>query len=377
MAEKIQVFSPAFRVEECLDQIRECLELGWSGMGFKTIEMEKAWCAYTGLPHAHFLNSATAALHVAVAMLKARNGWKDGDEIICTPLTFVSSNHVVLYERMKPVFADVDRHLCLDPEDIERKITARTRAVLFVALGGNTGQYEAVAKLCKQRGLMLILDAAHAAGTKLHGKDPGFWADVACYSYQAVKNLPTADSGMVCFNDAELDAEARKFSWLGINKDTYARAQSGNYKWKYGVDYVGYKYNGNSVMAAMALVGLKYLDQDNVRRREIAAHYADAFAGLDTIEQIPTADGCVSAQHLYQIMVDDRDGLLEHLNRRDIFPGVHYLANTDYEMYAYAQGSCPRASRAADRLITLPIHLRMSNDDVERVARAVKERVGG
>ncbi len=371
MADKIQVFTPSFRVEECLEQIRECLEIGWSGMGFKTVEMEKAWNDYTGLPHSHFLNSATAALHIAVAMLKRKHGWADGDEIICTPLTFVSSNHAVMYENMKVVFADVDEHLCMDPADIERKIGPRTRAVMFVALGGNTGRLKEVAKLCKDRGLPLILDAAHMAGSKLDGKDPGHWADVTCYSFQAVKNLPTADSGMVCFQDKTLDEEARKFSWLGINKDTYARAQQGNYKWKYGVDYVGFKYNGSAVMGAMALVGLKYLDVDNVRRRDIAALYDARFAGAGAIETVPMAADCIPSRHLYQIMLDDRDGLMAHLNAAEIFPGVHYRDNTEYDMYAYGKGTCPKAERASDRLITLPIHLRLSDDDVNRVADEV------
>lgn len=371
MAEKIQVFTPLFRVDECLEQIRECLEIGWSGMGFKTVEMEKAWSAYTGLPHSHFLNSATAALHIAVAMLKRKHGWADGDEVICTPLTFVSSNHAPMYENMKVVFADVDEHLCMDPADIERKIGPRTRAVMFVALGGNTGQLPAVAKLCAERGLPLILDAAHMSGSKLEGRDPGHWADVTCYSFQAVKNLPTADSGMICFKDAELDAEARKFSWLGINKDTFARAAQGNYKWKYGVDYVGYKYNGSAIMGAMALVGLKYLDEDNARRREIAALYDARFQGVAGIDRVPIATGCIPSRHLYQIMIDDRDGLMEHLNKADIFPGVHYRDNTEYDMFAYGQGTCPRAARASDRLITLPIHLRLSDADVNRVADEV------
>ena len=371
MADKIQVFTPSFRVEECLEQIRECLEIGWSGMGFKTVEMEKAWNDYTGLPHSHFLNSATAALHIAVAMLKRKHGWADGDEIICTPLTFVSSNHAVMYENMKVVFADVDEQLCMDPADIERKIGPRTRAVMFVALGGNTGRLKEVAKLCKDRGLPLILDAAHMAGSKLDGKDPGHWADVTCYSFQAVKNLPTADSGMVCFMDKELDEEARKFSWLGINKDTYARAQQGNYKWKYGVDYVGFKYNGSAVMGAMALVGLKYLDVDNARRREIAALYSARFAGVDAIQTVPMAADCIPSRHLYQILIDNRDGLMEHLNAAEIFHGVHYRDNTEYDMYAYGKGTCPKAERASDRLITLPIHLRLSDDDVNRVADEV------
>src|SRR5881394_596340 len=111
----IHLFVPSFRVDECLAGIRECLEKGWTGLGFKTVEFEAAWAAYTGLPHAHFLNSATAGLHLAVKLLKEQHGWADGDEIITTPLTFVSTNHAILYERMRPVFADVDEYLCLDP----------------------------------------------------------------------------------------------------------------------------------------------------------------------------------------------------------------------------------------------------------------------
>ena len=372
MTDKIQVLTPYFRIDETLAEIRECLERGWTGMGFKTEEIEKAWKDYTGLPHAHFLNSATAALHIAVAMLKRKYEWRDGDEIISSPLTFVSSNHAVLYENMSVVFADVDHTLCLDPADVAAKITDRTRAVLFVGLGGNTGQLAAMAELCRERGLQLILDAAHMSGCELDGRDPGHWADVTCYSYQAVKNMPTADSGMVCFKDAELDAEARKFSWLGINKDTFARMQAGNYKWKYGVDYAGYKYNGNAVMAGMALVALKYLDEDNERRREIAASYDRELSGLNSVERVPIGEGCTPSRHLYQIMLDDRDGLLEHLNAVDIFPGVHYRDNTEYEMYAYGHGTCPKAQRASDRLITLPIHLRLTDDHLARVTDAVK-----
>ena len=114
----IQLFVPTFRVDECLAQVRECLEKGWTGLGYKTNEFEEAWKAHTGLPHAHFLNSATSGLHLAVRLLKERHGWSDGDEMISTPLTFVSSNHAILYERLRPVFADVDEYLCLDPASI-------------------------------------------------------------------------------------------------------------------------------------------------------------------------------------------------------------------------------------------------------------------
>src|SRR5271166_2702603 len=144
----VQLFVPTFQIEECLTEIRECLEKGWTGLGFKTVEFEKRWCEHTGLHHAHFVSSATAALHLAVNVFRTAYGWADDDEIITTPLTFVSSNHVILYERLKPVFADVDDMLCLEPADVERKITLRTRAVMFVGIGGNTGQLPAIKAFC-------------------------------------------------------------------------------------------------------------------------------------------------------------------------------------------------------------------------------------
>ena len=119
----IQVLKPKYHVEECLEQIRECLEIGWTGMGFKTVEFENEWKKYTGHENAHFLNSATVGLHLAVEILKQENGWNDGDEIITTPVTFVSTNHAILYENMKAVFADIDEYFCIDPDDVEQKIT--------------------------------------------------------------------------------------------------------------------------------------------------------------------------------------------------------------------------------------------------------------
>ncbi len=370
---EIQLFTPTFRIEETLAEIRECLERGWTGIGFKTVEIEEAWKAYTGLPHAHFLNSATSGLHMALRLFKDRHGWHDGDEVITTPLTFVSTNHAIMYERLQPVFADVDQYLCLDPAAVAQAITPRTRAVMFVGLGGNAGQLDEIRKLCAARNLQLILDAAHMSGTWLNGKHAGYDCDAAVFSYQAVKNLPTADSGMICFRDAALDAAARQFSWLGINKDTYARSidQRGSYKWYYDVESVGHKYHGNSVMAAMALVSLKYLEQDNAYRRQIAQWYDAAFAAEPGIERVLTAPGCESSRHLYQIMVDRRDELMLALNNAHVFPGVHYRDNTEYRMYGAGRVSFPRSKRASTRLVSLPNHLRLSREDVHRVAEQV------
>lgn len=368
-----QLFIPTFRVDECLEEIRDCLEKGWTGLGYKTVEFEERWKEYTGLPHAHFLNSATAGLHLAIKILKDEEGWQEGDEIITTPLTFVSDNHAILYENLTPVFADVDEYLCLDPKSVAERITERTRAVLFVGIGGSTGRLEEIVRLCEEHDLRLILDAAHMTGTRLNGRLVGSEADVSVYSYQAVKNLPTADSGMICFREERYDAIARKLSWLGINKDTYARTNGkGAYKWKYDVEYPGYKYHGNSIMAAIALVQLKYVDIDNAYRRQLCTWYDEAFRDKqDQVRPVPLPSHCESSRHLYIIEVDNRDELLLALNESQIYPGVHYRDNTCYDLYAHAKGSCPNAHRMSERILSLPLHLRLSKADVDHVASAV------
>jgi len=381
----IHLFVPTFRVDEVLAGIRECLEKGWTGLGFKTVEIEQRWSEHTGLPHSHFLSSASAGLHLAVRLLKERGGWADGDEIVTAPLTFVSTNHAILYERLTPVFADVDEYLCLDPASVEARISPRTRAVMFVGLGGNPGRLADVLAICRRRGLALILDAAHMAGTWTGREHAGAGTDAAVFSFQAVKNLPTADSGMICFADPQLDAEARKWSWMGINKDTYTRTLSaGTYKWMYDVEHVGFKYHGNSIMAAMALVGLKYMEEDNALRRRLCAVYDEALAGATGaadadsnaggIRRVPMAPGCTPSRHLYQILVRDRDDVMVRLNERGVYPGVHYRDNTLYRMYSGSQ-PCPNARRASDELISLPLHLRMTEDDARRVADALAESV--
>jgi len=371
----IHLFVPTFRVDECLAEVRECLERGWTGLGYKTLEFERRWAEHTGLPHAHFLNSATSGLHLAVRVLKERHGWRDGDEIISTPLTFVSSNHAILYERLKPVFADVDEYLCLDPASIESRITAKTRAVLFVGLGGNTGRLDEVVALCRDRSLTLILDAAHMSGTRLRGQHVGLEGEVSVFSFHAVKNLPTADSGMICFGGAEDDAAVRHWTWLGIDKDTFSRTHSqGAYKWHYQVEHVGFKYHGNSIMAGLGLVALKYLEEDNVRRRQIAAWYDEGLAGVAGVERVPMAPDCESARHLYQVLVDKRDEVMVELNAADIFPGVHYRDNSVYAMYA-GQPACPNARRASERVISLPMHLQLVRADVDRVCDELRRIV--
>jgi dTDP-4-amino-4,6-dideoxygalactose transaminase len=374
----IQLFVPKFRKEEILEGISECLDKGWTGLGYKTIDIENKWKDYTHLPYAHFINSNTSGLHLAIKILKDVNKWSHGDEIITTPLTFISTNHAIMYENMKPIFADVDEYLCLDPKSVESKITKKTKAILFVGIGGNTGKYNEIFNICKKHKLKLILDAAHMAGTFIECpitkeiKHVGYNADVTIFSFQAVKNLPTADSGMICFNSEDYDNLARKLSWLGIDKDTYQRSNDkGAYKWEYDLVDVGFKYHGNSIMASMAIVGLKYLEEDNEYRRKISDKYEKELS-KNNIRTIKLHNDCKkSSRHLFQIVVENRNKFMELLNSNGVYPGVHYRDNTNYKMYEYGKNGCPYSNDISEKLISLPLHMNLTDDDVDYVINQV------
>lgn len=374
LKDPIHLFVPHYRVDECLAEIRQCLERGWTGLGYKTIEFETAFKAHTNLPHAHFVASATAGLQLALAVLRNRERWRNGDEVVTTPLTFVSTNHVILHAQLKPVFADIDEYLCLDPRSVAGRITERTRAVLFVGMGGNSGRFAEIAALCRERNVKLILDAAHMMGTKINGMQAGHDADATVFSFHAVKNLPTADGGMICFKDPENDREVRKWSWLGISQDTYSRTvgPTRKYRWKYDVEHVGFKAHGNSVMAALGIVALKYVEEDNAFRRQLSSCYDNALKELPGVTRIGVPSDCEPSRHLYQILATRRDDLMTFLNENQIFPGVHYRDNTEYPMYSEDAAPCPRARHASERIMTLPLHLKMKETDATRVAEMIR-----
>ena len=367
---KIQMFRPIYDVDECIKNIKDCLEKGWTGKGYKTVEFEEAWKKYTGLKNAHFLTTGTAALNLAVETMKEVYGWNDGDEIISTPLTFVATNNCILFSRLTPVFADVDDTLCLDPLDVEKRITDKTRAVIFVGLGGNSGNFYDIVRICKEHNLKLILDAAHMAGTTVNGIFPGVDADAVIFSFHVTKNLSTAESGMLCFKEYELDQIVRNKSFNGISKsDEHTDTRLGDYDVKYLAD----AYNGNSIMASIALAQLKHLDKENFVRRKIADEYDKSFKNNLKIKLVQNGKDCLSARWLYQIIVDNRNDLMFNLRKEGIDCGVHYPINTLYTMYSEQYGNCPNAEWYSEHILTLPMNIMMSKEDILFVIEKVNQ----
>lgn len=369
----IPLFKPFFRIDECLQLIKTTLDLGWTGQGGLTEEFEKQWSSYVGRKHSLMLNSASAALHLAICTLKQTRGWTNDSEIISTPLTFVSTNHAILWNDLNPVLVDVDDDLCMSPEALITKITTKTKAVIFVAMGGGAGQLSTIQSICQQYGLALIIDAAHAAGSRENGKHIGLEADAICYSFQAVKNLPTGDSGLLSMLIEDEHLLAKKLSWLGISESTYARAKSGSYKWDYEVDDVGFKYNANAVMAALAITGLKYLDEDNHKRRLLAAKYQEMLLNVGAIEVIPQLNSKESARHLFQICVDNRPKLVAAMNVANIGLGVHYKTNCAYPMYKQFLDSTPNASKYSQGIVSLPLFIEMTTSHQEQVIKVIQD----
>jgi len=372
---RIQLFKPIYRVDEVLSEIKECLLNGWTGAGFKTLEFEDEFKKYTGLQHAHFLNSATSGLHLALEIIKRKHKFNNY-RVATTPLTFISTNHAILNSGMDPRFVDIDLSLCMDAEKLEYILKYNTfAAVIFVGIGGNPGSLTEVSRICDYYKVPLILDASHMVGTFIDGKHVGNQADFTIFSFQAVKNLSTGDGGMICCKEKRDDTLARKLSWLGINKDTWNRIKEDE-NWDYDVEDVGYKYHGNSIAASMGIVGLKYLEDDNsVRRSQRFLYYQHLNTEAYRIVFHPTDYKNRTSSHLFQVRVLERlrDKIIGYARTHAVELGVHYKVNTAYNMYIRWLGKLPNAEAASRELISLPIGVHLHSDDIFKVIEVMND----
>lgn len=381
------MFVPLFRPslgEEELEALRAVFASGWIGLGPRTQQFEEEIARYLGVRYAVGLNSATAALHLALATL----GVGEGDEVLLPSLTFVSTAHAVRYTGATPVFVDVDGEtLNLDPRDLDRKATPRSKAVVAVHYGGDPCDMGAVLEVARRRGLLVVEDAAHAMGTEVdaRGRKAGSLGDAGCFSFHAVKNLATGDGGMLVTDREEVWRHARRLRWMGIDKDTWDRtedaeekARSGvrryaGYHWYYEVAELGFKCHMNDITAAIGLVQLAKLDAANERRRAIRSRYDLAFADLPGL-RTPAPQPFPSASHNYVVRLDRRDDLNVHLRDRRIASGVHYLPVHLQPYYRDRYSAdVPVTEEVWKRLLTLPMYPDLSEEDLLRVVDAVRE----
>jgi perosamine synthetase len=350
----IPVFKPCYGEEE-IEALREPFKSGWTGLGPKTKEFEDRFAEFIGVNYAIGVNSATAALHLAL-----RIAGVEGKEVITTPMTFISTNHAILYNNGIPVFADIEEDtLNIDPKDVERKVTKNTRVILIVHYGGHACNMEYIMELAERYGLLVIEDCAHACGGMYKDKMLGSIGDYGCFSFHAVKNLSTGDGGMITTNNNRSDTVLRKLRWLGISSGTWDRCDRERYSWEYDVEDIGFKCHMNDITAAIGIVQLGKLNRTNARRRYLAERYTKLLKDVEWLQAPVEKEYTRSAWHNYVIKVNeaaDRTRLMDHLKENGISTGMHYIPNHLYKIYRpYVRDPLPVTEEVWNRLITLPL----------------------
>lgn len=365
--------------EEEIAEVVDSLRSGWITTGPKAQQFEKDFADYVGARYAVGLSSATAGLHLSIKAL----GIGPGDEVITTPMTFVATVNMIVANGATPVLADIDpRTLQIDPVEVEKRVTKKTRAIVPVHFAGQPVDLDAIHSIAETHRLAVLEDAAHAIGTEYKGKRIGALSELSVFSFHPIKNITTGEGGMVTTNDESLAERIRILKFHGISKDAWKRYDAGGTP-HYDVLDIGFKYNLMDLQAALGLHQLKKVDAFNERRRQMALRYNEAFADLDEIE-LPrqVAWPHKHAWHLYVIFVRpdrltlDRYGFMDALKEAKIGTGIHFIATHLHRYYrehfSCRRGDFPHAESISDRILSLPLFPGMTDRDQEDVIAAVR-----
>lgn len=362
--------------------VSDTVRSGWWAKGPRTIEFEKRFAEYVGAKYCVGVNSCTAALHLALMT----QGIGPGDEVITTPLTFASSANTILHVGATPVFADIDPDTGLiDPREIEKKITDKTRAVVPVHYAGLAADIGEIGRLCDRYGLFLSEDAAHAVETRYNGELIGHHPKGAVsYSFYATKNLACGEGGALVTDDEEVYKKACVLSCHGMSAGSWNRyGKSGS--WRYDIEEPGFKYNMFDIQAGLALAQLNRMDDMQRRRFEAVDVYEEAFRDVPQLRLQKTPDYCHHSRHLYilrivpDMLTISRDQFIEELKARNVGVSVHFIAlhamSAYTKRYGYKPEDFPKAYAFSESEISLPMYSTLGREKAQYVADAVLDVV--
>jgi dTDP-4-amino-4,6-dideoxygalactose transaminase len=377
--DRFLVFGRPLIGEEEIAEMEDTLRSGWIGFGPKCLRFEEAFAEYTHADYAVSVNSATAALHLA--LLAAGIG--PGDEVITTPLTFVATANVITHVGAIPVFVDVDPATQnIDPDLIQSAITRRTKALMPVHMAGWPCDMDAIGLIAGRRGLAVIEDAAHAAETWYRGHKVGSISRFTAFSFYATKNLTTGEGGMLTTDDASVVDRLRALRLHGLDKDAWKRYSPGGFM-PYQALEPGYKYNMTDMQASLGLHQLARLERSLEVRERIWAMYDHAFADVPglLVRGLAAEAGSRHARHLYTLQLDlqelecDRGRFMSALSAENIGNGIHFVPvhlHQHYrDTYGTARGDHPHAEHIGDATLSLPLSAAMSDADAQDVIAAV------
>ena len=358
--------------------VGDVVRSGWWAKGPRTIEFEKKFAEYVGAKYCIGLNSCTAALHLA--LLTAGIG--PGDEVITTPLTFAASANTILHVGATPVFADIDPDTGLiDPAEVEKKITKKTRAIVPVHYSGLAADLDALHALCDAHGLFLSEDAAHAVETRYKGELIGHKPrNAVSYSFYATKNLACGEGGALVTDDEEIAAKARVLSTHGMSAGAWNRYGKGG-SWRYDIEEPGFKYNMFDIQAGLASIQLDRMSDMQRRRFKVVDVYEEAFKDVPQLRLQKTPENVHHSRHLYILRVVperltiSRDQFIEELKALNIGVSVHFIALHTMSAYVKRFGYQPEDFKKAydfsESEISLPLYSTLSVEDAQYVAEAV------
>lgn len=379
MKNKFLVFgSPKIEKEE-IDEVVATLKSGWLGTGPKVAKFERMFAQYKGVPHAIALNSCTAALHLS--LLAA--GLKANAEVITTPMTFCATINAICHSGAKPVLADIDpRTMNISPEQIEKKITKKTSAILPVHFAGRPCQMDLIMKIADKHNLKVIEDCAHAIETEYKGKKAGTFGDFSCFSFYVTKNITTGEGGMVIAKEDENHALIKILGLHGMSRDAWNRFSDDGYK-HYHLVECGFKYNMMDIQAAIGIHQIKRVEKYWERREEIWDRYNEAFANLPITLPAESEPETRHAYHLYTILIDEnrtgmsRDDFLERITSAGIGVGVHYLSIPEHPYYKKTFNWKPEdysnAMKIGRETVSLPLSAKLTDKEVKRVIKVVRK----
>ena len=372
-------FSPPVISEDEIQAVVEVLRSGWIGTGPRVQEFEKKLKEYIGASNVVALSSCTAALHLSLLTL----GVQPGDEVITTPMTFAATANVIVHVGATPVFADIDRESWnIDPAEVKKKITKRTKVVMPVHLGGLPCDMDALAQVTRGTNVRIVEDAAHALGAKYGGKMLGDSDNLVCFSFYPTKNITSIEGGLVSTSDPAIAESMRVLRLAGQSSDAWERHTSGKVK-SYQVTKAGFKYNMTDVQAALGTKQLEKIGAFLKTRENAAKVYLEELKGEKGITlPLENPKNGKRVWHLFSIILKTetigmtREQVMEKLSRAGIGTGIHYEAVHMHpyyrEAYKIKPGALPVAEYISSRILSLPMSAALTEDQASYVATTLK-----
>ena len=359
--------------QDDIQAVVDVLKSDFLTTGPKIAEFEQTVADYVGAKYAVAISNGTSALHAACFAA----GIEPGDEVITTPLTFAASANCVLYCGGTPVFADVDpKTYNIDPEDIQRKITDRTKAIIAVHLAGQPRDMDSIHSIAREHGLIVIEDGAHALGSVYKGKKVGSMSDMTTFSFHPVKPITTGEGGMIVTDNEDFYKKMILFRSHGITRDDSMMTRNDG-PWFYQQFNLGYNYRITDIQCALGCSQMKKLDRFLARRKEIVARYNEAFADCDNIITPYQLSDTESGWHLYIVQVKkcDRRQVFENMREKGIGVNVHYIPvymHPYYQEHGYENVHCANAEEIYSHIISLPLYPGLTSEQQDYVIDTLK-----